>query len=56
MLAKAPARGGGDFRLARSYCATKKDRPCGDFPYRAGGIEPDPSLILDLDYWFDAKA
>ena len=27
-----------------------KDRPCADFPYRAGD-EYDPSVLLDLDYW-----
>jgi 2-methylfumaryl-CoA hydratase len=27
-----------------------KDRPCADFPEKAGETY-DPSIILDLDYW-----
>jgi 2-methylfumaryl-CoA hydratase len=28
-----------------------KDWPCGDFPYKRGGDDYDPAVILDLDYW-----
>jgi 2-methylfumaryl-CoA hydratase len=27
-----------------------KNRPCADFPLRAGESD-DPAVILDLDYW-----
>jgi 2-methylfumaryl-CoA hydratase len=39
-----------DVGALRLRTIATKDRPCGDFPFKAGA-EYDPAVILDLDYW-----
>src|ERR1700726_2522555 len=39
-----------DVGALRLRTVATKDRPCGDFPLRAGDAD-DPGVILDLDYW-----
>jgi 2-methylfumaryl-CoA hydratase len=39
-----------DVGAIRLRTVATKDKPCSDFPYKAGE-EDDPSVILDLDYW-----
>src|SRR6185369_16886761 len=39
-----------DVRAPRLRTIATKDRPCPDFPFKAGD-EYDPAVILDLDYW-----
>jgi len=52
ILDKAKPQGRDDFGYLRVRTVATKDRPCGDFPYKAGGDGTyDPSVILDLDYW-----
>lgn len=40
-----------DLGALRLRTVATKDRPCGDFPYKRGGDDYDPAVILDLDYW-----
>jgi 2-methylfumaryl-CoA hydratase len=39
-----------DVGALRLRTVATKDRPCSDFPFKAGD-EYDPAVILDLDYW-----
>jgi 2-methylfumaryl-CoA hydratase len=39
-----------DVGAIRLRTVATKDKPCSDFPYKAGE-EDDPAVILDLDYW-----
>jgi 2-methylfumaryl-CoA hydratase len=39
-----------DLGALRFRTVATKDRPCGDFPYKAGD-EYEAGVILDLDYW-----
>ena len=39
-----------DVGALRLRTVATKDRPCTDFPYKAGD-DYDPAVILDLDYW-----
>lgn len=39
-----------DVGALRLRTVATKDRPCPDFPFKAGD-EYDPAVILDLDYW-----
>ena len=39
-----------DVGALRLRTVATKDKPCADFPYKAGD-EYDPAVILDLDYW-----
>ena len=39
-----------DVGALRLRTIATKDRPCPDFPFKAGD-EYDPAVILDLDYW-----
>jgi 2-methylfumaryl-CoA hydratase len=39
-----------DLGALRLRTIATKDKPCADFPLKAGE-EDDPSVILDLDYW-----
>ncbi len=42
--------GRSDIGALRLRLVATKNRPCADFPYRAGE-DYDPAVILDLDYW-----
>jgi 2-methylfumaryl-CoA hydratase len=50
VIAKASLPGRDDFGALRLRTIATKDRPCLDFPLRAGEGD-DPAVILDLDYW-----
>jgi 2-methylfumaryl-CoA hydratase len=50
VLAKSELPGRNDVGALRMRTVATKDRPCADFPYRAGA-DYDPSVLLDLDYW-----
>jgi 2-methylfumaryl-CoA hydratase len=50
VLARAELPGRGDVGALRVRTVATKDRPCADFPFKAGA-EYDPAVILDLDYW-----
>jgi 2-methylfumaryl-CoA hydratase len=50
VLAKAPVPGRDDVGALRLRTIATCDRPCGDFPYKAGE-DYDKSVLLDLDYW-----
>jgi 2-methylfumaryl-CoA hydratase len=50
VLAREEAPGRSDLGLLRLRTVATKDRPCADFPDRAGDAY-DPAVILDLDYW-----
>jgi 2-methylfumaryl-CoA hydratase len=50
VLAKAELPGRRDVGALRLRTVATKDRPCADFPLRAGDAD-DPAVILDLDYW-----
>jgi 2-methylfumaryl-CoA hydratase len=47
-VAELPGRS--DVGALRLRTVATKDRPCADFPYKAGD-DYDPAVILDLDYW-----
>jgi 2-methylfumaryl-CoA hydratase len=50
VLAKAELPKRSDLGALRLRTIATKDKPCADFPLKAGE-EDDPSVILDLDYW-----
>ncbi|MBI4273614.1 MAG: MaoC family dehydratase [Rhizobiales bacterium] len=50
ILAKSELPGRNDVGALRLRTIATKDKPCADFPLKAGN-EDDPSVILDLDYW-----
>jgi 2-methylfumaryl-CoA hydratase len=50
VLATAELPGRTDVGALRLRTVATKDRPCGDFPLKAGDGD-DPAVILDLDYW-----
>jgi 2-methylfumaryl-CoA hydratase len=50
VLAKADVPGREDVGALRLRTVATKDRPCADFPLKAGD-EDDPAVLLDLDYW-----
>jgi 2-methylfumaryl-CoA hydratase len=50
VLARAELPGRNDVGALRLRTVATKDRPCDDFPYKAGE-DYHPSVILDLDYW-----
>jgi 2-methylfumaryl-CoA hydratase len=50
VLATAELPGRRDVGALRLRTVATKDRPCADFPLRAGDAD-DPAVILDLDYW-----
>lgn len=50
VLDSAELPGRGDVGALRLRTIATKDRPCADFPRKAGE-EDDPAVILDLDYW-----
>ncbi len=50
ILDKAELPGRRDVGALRVRTIATKDRPCADFPHKAGDAD-DPAVILDLDYW-----
>ena len=50
VLATADIPNRKDVGALRLRTVATKDRPCPDFPFKAGD-EYDPAVILDLDYW-----
>jgi 2-methylfumaryl-CoA hydratase len=50
VLDKSALPGRGDVGALRLRTVATKDRPCADFPLKAGEAD-DPAVILDLDYW-----
>jgi 2-methylfumaryl-CoA hydratase len=50
VLDKSELPGRGDVAALRLRTVATKDRPCADFPLKAGEAD-DPAVILDLDYW-----
>ena len=50
VLARSELPGRDDVGALRLRTVATKDRPCADFPYRAGD-DYDPAVLLDLDYW-----
>jgi len=50
VLDKAELPGRRDVGALRLRTIATRDRPCADFPDRAGD-DYDPAVILDLDYW-----
>ena len=50
VLGKAELPGRRDVGALRLRTVATKDRPCADFPLKAGEAD-DPAVILDLDYW-----
>jgi 2-methylfumaryl-CoA hydratase len=51
VLDTATLPGREDVGALRLRTVATKDRPCGDFPLTGEDGKPDPSVILDLDYW-----
>jgi 2-methylfumaryl-CoA hydratase len=50
VLAKSELPGRDDVGALRLRTIATSDRPCADFPYKAGD-DYDPAVLLDLDYW-----
>jgi len=50
VLGKSELPGRSDVGALRLRTVATKDRPCADFPLKAGDVD-DPAVILDLDYW-----
>jgi 2-methylfumaryl-CoA hydratase len=50
VLARTELPGRNDVGALRLRTVATKDRPCGDFPLKAGDAD-DPAVLLDLDYW-----
>jgi 2-methylfumaryl-CoA hydratase len=50
VLGTAELPGRRDVGALRLRTIATKDRPCADYPLRAGDAD-DPAVILDLDYW-----
>jgi 2-methylfumaryl-CoA hydratase len=50
ILARSRLPGRTDVGALRLRTIATKNRPCADFPLRAGESD-DPAVILDLDYW-----
>ena len=51
VLDAAPLQGRGDAGALRLRLVATKDRPCGDFPYKADEKTYEEGVLLDLDYW-----
>jgi 2-methylfumaryl-CoA hydratase len=51
VLDAAPMPAHGDIAALRIRTVATKDRPCADFPDKGADGKPDPSVLLDLDYW-----
>jgi 2-methylfumaryl-CoA hydratase len=50
VLGKSELPGRGDVGALRLRTVATRDRPCADFPDKAGD-DYDPAVLLDLDYW-----
>jgi 2-methylfumaryl-CoA hydratase len=50
VMATSELPGRSDVGALRLRTVATKDRPCADFPCKAGD-EYDPAVLLDLDYW-----
>jgi len=50
VLTKGELPGRSDVGALRLRTIATKDKPCADFPLKAGEAD-DPAVILDLDYW-----
>jgi 2-methylfumaryl-CoA hydratase len=50
VLAKADLPGRSDVGALRLRTVATRDRPCTDFPLKAGDAD-DPAVLLELDYW-----
>ncbi len=50
VLGSAEVPGRGDVGALRLRLVATKNRPCADYPLKAGD-QYDPSVILDFDYW-----
>jgi 2-methylfumaryl-CoA hydratase len=50
VLAKAELPGRADVGALRLRTVATCDRPCADFPFKAGAGD-DPAVLLELDYW-----
>lgn len=50
VLGSAEVPGRSDVGALRLRLVAAKNRPCGDYPLKAGD-QYDPSVILDFDYW-----
>jgi 2-methylfumaryl-CoA hydratase len=50
VLAKSELPGRDDVGVLRLRTIATRDRPCEDFPLKAGE-DYDPAVLLDLDYW-----
>lgn len=51
VLDKADTPGRSDVGALRLRLVATKDRPCADFPDKDAAGKPDPSVLLDFDYW-----
>jgi 2-methylfumaryl-CoA hydratase len=51
VLDKAEIPGRTDIGALRLRLVATKDKPCRDFPLNGADGKPDPSVLLDLDYW-----
>ena len=51
VLDKAAIPGRDDIGALRLRLVAAKDRPCADFPLNGADGKPEPSVLLDLDYW-----
>ena len=51
VLDKAEIPGRDDIGALRLRLVATKDRPCADFPLNGADGKPEPSVLLDLDYW-----
>ncbi|NBS35407.1 MAG: MaoC family dehydratase [Methylocystaceae bacterium] len=51
VLDKAEIPGRTDIGALRLRLVATKDKPCADFPLIGADGKPDPSVLLDLDYW-----
>lgn len=51
VLDKAEIPGRSDIGALRLRLVATKDKPCAEFPLTGADGKPDPSVLLDLDYW-----
>jgi 2-methylfumaryl-CoA hydratase len=50
VLGKSELPDRSDVGALRLRTVATRDRPCADFPFKAGD-DYDPAVLLDLDYW-----
>jgi 2-methylfumaryl-CoA hydratase len=51
VLDKAEIPGRTDIGALRLRLVATKDKPCAEFPLNGAEGQPDPAVLLDLDYW-----